>query len=274
MPACARRTARRSARGRAAVVRREGMPHVRRRARAPWRLVVYRHAARGTLPHGLSHGLPPRPPPGRRHRRRDRHPAVPARRCSPARWPPPTSGSTSTAPTSRSSRSRAFLLAVARAGRASSTWLAAARAAARCSSAGAAAVRDCSRWPSRWALLAARGLARRPRPPGLGRAWSSGSAARRSASGAVARRCSPRVRRRLDAEAAATLPLYARGRRRWWPAGSRSSSRRWRCSSLAALRVAAASAAAGARARSTPACASCGERRGGRRSSSSSSSTP
>ena len=80
---------------------------VRRRRPGPWRRssIVMRsgHAYRD---HEARSSTSSR----HRPRRRRRHPAVPARRCWPARSPAPTSASTSTAPTSRSSRRPAFLL--------------------------------------------------------------------------------------------------------------------------------------------------------------------
>ena len=55
-----------------------------------------------------------------------------------------------------------------------------------------------------------RGLARRPRPPDRRRRDRRRGRARRSASSRCAT-CSTRTRRRLDAETAGTLPLYAEG---------------------------------------------------------------
>ena len=122
-------------------------------ARAPWRL-VYRHAARGTLAH---HGLPPRPPPGRRAGGRDRHPARSCRCSWPARSPPRTSASTSTARTSRSSRS-------GRSCSACSSW------SWRSTSSRRRAGRDAAdRPPLLYMLLGARARARRAARGGVGR---------------------------------------------------------------------------------------------------------
>ena len=124
-------------------------------------------------------------------------------------------------------------------------------------------------------LLMAAGIDRRP----TGTSVVAGDRRRRAlraALGFVAARdrCSRRVRARLDDEAAGGAAALRRGRAPAGGRGSRSCSRRSRCSSIGGARSGCCWAGAAAPARSTPACASCDEPRGrSRRSSSSPSST-
>ena len=190
-------------------------------ARAPWRL-VYRHAASGTL---ATHGLPPRPPPGRRPRRRHRHPARSCRRCWSARWRPRDVGLDFDGTDFAFLEAWPFLLGVLVAGR--GARLRRPPRGPRRRGPAAAAVRCCS---------ASRSCSARCWPPARSPTtasdswpgWSSASPC--AALGfAAARSLFARVRRRLDAEAAAALPLYGEGAA-LVAAGLRCSSRRSRCS--------------------------------------------
>ena len=214
--------------------------------------LVYRHAAAATL----AYGLPPRPPAGRRDRRRDRHPAVPAGLLVGAlaaadlgidfegtdfafleEWP--------------------FLLGV------SCSWsLDFADVARRGRDPGPADRVSAARGGGRARRAPGRRIARRPRAepwPGI-----LGGVRLAALGFAAARSLFARVRARLDPEAPARCPLR-RGGARWRPRGSILFP-------PLAILVSPAPVAAARRppraARSTPGCGSCGDQRGRRSSSS------
>ncbi len=163
------------------------------------------------------------------------------------------SGSTSTAPTSPSwSRGRSCW-------RRCSSRRALALARSRRAEAGTPAARVRARRRVAWCSARSRPPARSPTAGTRSSPACSLGAAAAVLGFVAARDLFARVRRRLDAEAAGALPVYAEGRR--WPArASRSSSRR-SPSSWSPGSCGCCWAAAAARARSTPACASCGPKK-------------